>query len=162
MTPSECVHLSQLVLTNPSSPSVIFSSCQQNQLVTSLCYTVKQLFNLRKYIYIDVRIKIKLSCLFENIISCERFINKSPTLCHKMAATNKVFNQNNFGIVLVMTSATFNDVHASRQIRETEWCKPLNVYKWIRKLQAELWWKVKDDTNLSRTKTCSMFRITLA
>jgi hypothetical protein len=76
-----------------------------------------------------------------------------------MAATNDVLNGNNFGVALVMTSATFYYVHAGCQIRETEWCKPFNVYQWTGKVQAKLRQKVKDDTNLSRTKTCNLFNI---
>ena len=37
-----------------------------------------------------------------------------------MAAANEVFNGNNLRVALVMTSATFNDVHASCRVWETE------------------------------------------
>jgi hypothetical protein len=76
-----------------------------------------------------------------------------------MAAANEVVNGNNFGVALVMTSATFNNVHASRRIREIERCKPFNVYQWTGKVQAKLRRKVEDDTNLSRTKTCNLISI---
>ena len=60
-----------------------------------------------------VGIYIKNICLLENIASCKRIIYLSPTFSHKMAATSKVTNGNDFGIVLVMTGATFDNVHAS-------------------------------------------------
>ena len=44
-----------------------------------------------------------------------------------MAAANEVVNGNDFGVALVMTSAAFNNVHASCLIRETEWCEPFDV-----------------------------------
>ena len=100
-----------------------------------------------------------MSSLLENIISRECVIDMSPTFCHKMAAANDVVNGNNFGLAFVITSATFNDVHASCQIRETERCKPFDVYKWNGKIQAKLRGKVEDNTNLSRTKTCNLFSI---
>ena len=70
-----------------------------------------------------------MSCVLENIVSCERMFDMSFKFGHKMAAGNEVVNGNNFGLALVMTSATFSDVHAGCQIWETERCKPFNVYK---------------------------------
>ena len=81
----------------------------------------------------------------------------SPAFGHKMAAGNEVVNGNNFGLSLVMTSAPFDNVHASCRIGETEWCKPLDVYQWTGNIQAELRGKVEDYTDLSWTETCKLF-----
>ena len=104
----------------------------------------------------DVGIYIELSRFLENIISSECFVDVRATFRYKMAAANDVVNGNNFGVALVMTSAAFDDVHASCLVRETEWCKRK---KWTGKVQAKLGWKVKNDTNLCRTKTCILFSI---
>jgi len=90
--------------------------------------TVQLLFNLRKCIYIDVRINIKMTCLLENIITRERTVDLIPTLCHKMAAADDVVNGNNFRVALVLASATFYDVHARCPLWVTERCEPLYVY----------------------------------
>ena len=50
-----------------------------------------------------------------------------------MAAASEVANGNDFGIALVMTGATFDDIHASCQIRETKVCKPFDVHEWTGK-----------------------------
>ena len=107
----------------------------------------------------DVGIYIELSRFLENIISSECFVDVRATFRYKMAAANDVVNGNNFGVALVMTSAAFDDVHASCLVRETEWCKPFDVWKWTGKVQAKLGWKVENDTNLRRTKTCILFSI---
>ena len=61
----------------------------------------------------DVRIHKKMSRLFENVVRRECFVDMWPTFCHKMAAGNNVVNRDNFRVALVVTSATFNYVHAS-------------------------------------------------
>ena len=88
---------------------------------------------MRKCIYMYVGIYIKNVCLLENIASCKRIINLSPTFSHKMAAASKVANGNDFGIALVMMGATFDDMHASCQIQETKVCKPFDVHEWTGK-----------------------------
>ena len=81
-------------------------------------------------------------------------INLRPTFCHKVTAGNKVINRNNFGVALVVPSAPFDYMHAGCYIRDAEWCKPFDVYKWTG-VQAKLEGEVKDNTDLCRTKTCS-------
>ena len=67
-----------------------------------------------------------------------------------MAAANEVVNGNNLRVALVMTSATFNDVHASCRVWETERCKLFDIYEWTGNIQAKLWRKVEYHANLSR------------
>ena len=73
-----------------------------------------------------------------------------PHFAIRLAAANEVVNGNNLRVALVMTSATFNDVHASCRVWETERCKPFDIYEWTGNIQVKLWRKVKYHMNLSR------------
>jgi len=89
--------------------------------------------------------------LLQNIVGWEGFVNSISTFCDKVTAKNKVMNGYNLCIALVITSATFDNVHLSQWIRAAQRCEPLYICKQMGQL-AKLRGKIKDNSDLSWTK----------